>query len=198
LSAGNRLARLSAGCGSGGPFVVTELFSGFQGTAGGRGNALTVADLNFDGELDVVARKRAGSDADPRQVEYVFGSGGVFQFFEQPLSTLGISNNGANQLLRPRNLAAADFMCNRGPEIVAAFNPIPFDGLFGPLEVRVWSSACRSDVNLDGVVNLSDLLAVLATFGACGDHLADVDRSGCVNLDDVLICQSDFGCTSGE
>jgi hypothetical protein len=45
---------------------------------------------------------------------------------------------------------------------------------------------CPADVNGDGSVNITDLLAVIASWGAAGGNPADVNGDGTVNIADLL------------
>ena len=52
------------------------------------------------------------------------------------------------------------------------------------------------DVNGDGVVNIQDLVAVAAAFGAAGDTPADVNGDGVVNIQDLVAVAAAFGNTA--
>jgi len=51
---------------------------------------------------------------------------------------------------------------------------------------------CTADVTADGLVDVSDLLAIIAVFGS-DDPDADVNSDGMVNVTDLLIVVSDWG-----
>lgn len=53
--------------------------------------------------------------------------------------------------------------------------------------------ACLSDINLDGTVNVSDLLDMLIAWGANPGHVADLNHDGSVNVLDLLILLSEWG-----
>jgi hypothetical protein len=58
--------------------------------------------------------------------------------------------------------------------------------------------SCSSDGNADGVVNVTDLLGLLAQFGGAGSY--DTDGDGDVDVTDLLALLAQFGttgCTSG-
>lgn len=59
--------------------------------------------------------------------------------------------------------------------------------------------ACASDLNADGVVDLTDLAVLLANFGANGPAPADgdVDGDGDVDLQDLAVLLADFGVFCG-
>lgn len=63
------------------------------------------------------------------------------------------------------------------------------------LDIGTTIPDCRGDVNLDGEVDLDDLLVVLASWGTIcnNDCIADIDRSGEVGLDDLLILLAAWG-----
>lgn len=55
---------------------------------------------------------------------------------------------------------------------------------------------CRADFNLDGVVNVSDLLYLFAHWGPvdiCASHFADLNNDGHVNVSDMLILFAAWG-----
>ena len=58
--------------------------------------------------------------------------------------------------------------------------------------------SCSSDGNADGVVNVTDLLGLLAQYGGAGSY--DTDGDGDVDVTDLLALLAQFGttgCTSG-
>lgn len=49
-------------------------------------------------------------------------------------------------------------------------------------------SCLQADINNDGIVDVNDLLLVLAQYGQVGDNIAaDLDNSGLVAVDDLLL-----------
>jgi hypothetical protein len=58
-----------------------------------------------------------------------------------------------------------------------------------------WVEECTNvvDVNADGVVNVGDILMVLAEFGCTSGCTADVTNDGNVNVSDLLSILSEFG-----
>jgi hypothetical protein len=55
-------------------------------------------------------------------------------------------------------------------------------------------SSCEGDVNEDGQVNVTDVLAVVGTWGPCtGDCNGDIDGSGVVDVTDLLIIVGNWG-----
>ena len=55
------------------------------------------------------------------------------------------------------------------------------------------SNANPNDVNDDGVVNVSDLLAIISAWGSCDGCPADVNSDGLVNVSDILAVIGDWG-----
>ena len=49
------------------------------------------------------------------------------------------------------------------------------------------------DVNLDGVVNIQDLVLVASQFGQTGENNADVNGDGFVNIQDLVLVAAAFG-----
>ena len=54
--------------------------------------------------------------------------------------------------------------------------------------------SCQGDVDGDGVVDVVDLLAVIADWNCVDDCPADVNGDSIVNVEDVLIVLANFGC----
>ena len=53
---------------------------------------------------------------------------------------------------------------------------------------------CVADISCDGMVNVTDLLALLAAWGACpAPCLADTNEDGSVNVTDLLILLGAWG-----
>ncbi|MCP4759859.1 MAG: hypothetical protein GY894_07220 [Planctomycetes bacterium] len=52
---------------------------------------------------------------------------------------------------------------------------------------------CPSDISGDGEVNVDDILAVVAAFGACDSCDEDLDGDGIVGIDDLLVAIADWG-----
>ena len=49
------------------------------------------------------------------------------------------------------------------------------------------------DVNADGIINVGDILMVLAEFGCTSGCTADVTNDGNVNVSDLLSILAEFG-----
>jgi hypothetical protein len=49
------------------------------------------------------------------------------------------------------------------------------------------------DVNGDGVVDVEDLLAVIAAWGPCEDCAEDVNKDGVVDVNDLLAIFASWG-----
>jgi len=60
------------------------------------------------------------------------------------------------------------------------------------LEVIVCGDTCLGDINNDGVVNISDLLAIIGAWGS-DDPVADLDGNGVVAVGDLLIAIGNWG-----
>ena len=55
------------------------------------------------------------------------------------------------------------------------------------------SCFCLNDANVDGAINVVDILLVLSEFGCGSGCTADVTNDGNVNVSDLLSILSDFG-----
>lgn len=91
-------------------------------------------------------------------------------------------------------IAAAELADGATYDLVAttAFQTL----IVGPASVSVVSPPCPADVNLDRVVDLSDLTILLGNFGADNGPsgvLGDVTLDGAVTLEDLTILLSAFG-----
>jgi pectin methylesterase-like acyl-CoA thioesterase len=54
--------------------------------------------------------------------------------------------------------------------------------------------ACTSDINVDGNINIHDLLSLIADWGSCSRHcVGDLNVDGNVNVHDLLILISNWG-----
>ena len=65
----------------------------------------------------------------------------------------------------------------------------------GDLAMRVEGSrvSCPEDINGDGVVNITDLLALLSAWGSCAGCPEDINGDGVVNITDLLALLSAWG-----
>jgi len=59
---------------------------------------------------------------------------------------------------------------------------------------------CSSDINLDGIVGVDDLLLFLGNFGCESSCIQDLDDDGVVTVSDLLVILGEFGsvCTSSN
>lgn len=85
---------------------------------------------------------------------------------------------------------------DRGFAIVGyGFEPVENDNVL----ITWYTRPLIGDINGDGVVNVSDLLALFSAWGPCpvppepGDCPADLDHSGSVDVSDLLIVLSNWG-----
>ena len=52
---------------------------------------------------------------------------------------------------------------------------------------------CEGDINADGVVNVNDLMAIIAAWGPCTGCDADVNVDGVVNVNDLMAIIAAWG-----
>jgi hypothetical protein len=52
---------------------------------------------------------------------------------------------------------------------------------------------CNGDVDGDGVVNVSDILAIIGEWGSCQGCDSDLNDDGLVNVSDVLLVLDGWG-----
>lgn len=171
-----------------------------------RGMIGVAADIDGDGDADLVTKQQVGRESDRNQIEVTTGAsqGAVWTRVEpSPVDTLGFVDEHRNPLLRPRNLAVGDLVGNTLPEVVAGFGLRMTDPDLGTLvlEVAIWVNGCVGDADLDGDVDFEDLVLIGAALETCeGDPdyspLADLDKNGCVTRDDWQIAVDDLGCNA--
>ncbi len=197
-------------CGDDLGFSLAVEVTGYSGLSPNRGMTAVAAELNGDGDVDLVTKQKCGHSYDPAQVqitEYNQVTGGWILADPDPLDSSGFENYIYTQILRPRNLAIGDFMGNTLPEIVAAFGPsLPSSnpGLpYNVLQVAIWPNCCAGDINADGLVDGRDLRLLYDSLGHCRGELefnpnADLDRDGCVADADMSLFVADVGCVAAE
>ena len=186
-------------------FLPAATESGYAGYAPGRGMAAVAADVNGDGDIDLVTRQRAGRLDDPWKVEVTLSSGGGERWWRVrpcPIDSSGFQDEPFSEILRPRNLAVADLFGNTLPEIVAGFGPTPptagGGGVLGALLVAYWRNSCVGDATVDGRTDIADLSFVLANLEDPENPVfapdADLDKDGRVTLSDLGVVLADLGC----
>jgi alpha-tubulin suppressor-like RCC1 family protein len=168
--------------------------------AGGSPRSVVLGDFDRDTvdgaspDLDIAVTARATTDANAPRVVKVFRndrSGGILVLAPAPDETFPGS---------PRILLAEEMDAEPGVDLVAV--SLGASGLEGGAllgaggVVGVKSSAgvvcVVGDVNCDGVVNASDLSALLSAWGSA-DRSADFDRDGIVGAADLAILLSNWG-----
>ena len=112
-------------------------------------------------------------------------------------------------------IAKADFntLVNEGDAIIRieTFDSVEFDACNGTSWVSVSMAyltpsldmnnnsvpdtcdLARGDSNLDGVVDITDLLNLLAAWGVCNRCVEDTDDDGLVNVSDLLTLLANWG-----
>jgi Ca2+-binding EF-hand superfamily protein len=60
-------------------------------------------------------------------------------------------------------------------------------------EVTITEEACLGDIDGDGFIGVEDLLAILASWGACQGCPTDIDGDGLVQVGDLLIVLARWG-----
>lgn len=185
--------------------LVCEL-NGFAGQSPGRGMAAVVADIDDDGDPDLITRQRCGDTNRRQQIQIALcaGAGATWTHLQpNPIDTLGLRSDPNDEILRPRNLDVGDLFGNTLPEIVAGFGPNPpppnATGLTGTLDLAIWLNGCRGDVNRDNRVDGADLAVITPLLGLTSsnpafDPEADLDKDGRISDADLLLSLGDFGC----
>ena len=147
------------------PFDLRRVSSedGYAGHGYDRGMVCVAADIDNDGDPDLITRQRGGDDDDHDQIEITLAVSGSnwLRIDPTPLDTTGFREVRHSETLRPRSLAVADLFGNTLPEIVAGFGPsVELPSLVGEdwvLRVAYWRNSCLGDVTVDGKTDLFDL-----------------------------------------
>jgi hypothetical protein len=188
-------------------FLPTAYVSGYAGLSPGRGMGGAIADLDGDGQPELVTKQKLGTALDYNQLEITYcrdGGATWIRVDPTPLNTLGFQNQQTNEILRPKNLAVGDLFGNTLPEIVAGFGPTARGGASAnadqrSLRIAIWMNSCIGDVNRNGYTDCDDLAALMAAYGSCRGQAnfnpdADLDKSGCIDNSDLDILMHDVGC----
>ena len=189
---------------SGMDFVRVASETGYA-PAPNRGMAAVCADVDGDGDPDLVTKRKLGNETDSSQIAITASAmlGSMWDRVElNPIDTTGFANESMNEILRPRNLAVADLHGNGLPEIVAGFAASAAGGgcdRSRTLRVAIWQNGCLGDVNLDGRTDGADLVALVQSLDACVgeprfDRHADLDKDHCVGDSDLALLIDDLGC----
>ncbi len=193
-------------CDGGVSFTEFAEESGYAGYAENYGMAGVLADIDGDGDLDLITRQKVGTIAAKQQVEVTLSDldGQVWTRVDpSPVSSRGFYNDDTLEILRPRAIAVADLFGNTLPEIVAGFgiSPAPANGaLRGDddtliLPLVIWRNSCEGDINRDGLTDIADIAAVIVAINT-GEYYpdADLNKDGAVDLADLNLVLVDYGC----
>ena len=191
-------------------FFLSDEECGYSGSGRGRGMVAVLADINGDGHDDVVTRQRLGELAEIEQVEVSLWNA-VCQHWSRvqptPVNSHGFQDLPYSEILRPRNLAAADMWGNTLPEIIAGFGPSPIEGEGDDpegwiLRIAIWRNSCMGDVSLDGRTDAVDLATILSALGGAThrpyDPNTDLNKDGVIDLADLAMMLGDYGCDCRE
>lgn len=189
---------------------LTKVFqvSGYPTYSPNRGMTAVTADVDGDGDLDLVTKHKLGDGWNQNQINVAlhFPAEQRWRLVKPtPINTTGFTNHQYNEILRPRNLAAGDLVGNTLPEVVAGFAareslPDYRDDRAFTLEIAIWLNSCLGDASRDGKTTQADANVVAAAQGLCADDEgfppdADLDKSGCIDDADLALVATDIGCT---
>ncbi len=181
-------------------WTPTLTVTGYAGLSWNRGMAAGVADVNGDGQIDLVTKQKLGEADDAGQIEITLSSSQGAHWTRvsgSGIDTAGFQDDPFNEILRPRNLIVADLLGNTLPEIVGGFGSIA--GEPHHLDVGIWQNSCLGDVNRDGITDGWDYVLMRQGLGRHPGQPgfipdADLDRNGTIDQADILLLQSDMGC----
>jgi hypothetical protein len=147
--------------------------------------SIDATDFDNDGDTDFVVSEL--DEFDVRQLAIVRNDSA------SSVVTLGIGDPIANGS-EPSLVAIGDFDEDGLTDIISIIDlgpivgPLPAAGVY----LNETALACASDVNGTGVVDVDDLLALIAGWGGA-DPTLDIDGSGIVDVDDLLILIGAWG-----
>ena len=120
---------------------------------------------------------------------HVRNSDPIFVFVYVQFNSADNQGGGMNFFESPNAYMQTSFICgNTNGQISGTFS----DG--GGNSISDSCGNCDGDVNSDGVVNVSDILMVVGTWGPCGDPCpSDVNNDGVVNVSDILLVVGNWG-----
>ena len=177
--------------------------TGYGGLGTDRGMAGVVADVDDDGDLDLITKQKLGGIDDNGQIELTLRHECPAMWVRiapTPFDTSGFQNDSENGILRPHNLAVGDLTGTTRPEIAAAFAASPPDGGGNKtLDIAFWENGCIGDTDADGKTDDADVHALMESLDLCEGEPgfnpdADIDKNGCVDAQDFALQSGDFGC----
>ncbi len=188
-------------------FTLLAEVGGYAGLSPNRGMTALPVDLDDDGDADLVTKQKLGEITDGNQIELTLcddSGAGWTHVDPPPLSTLGFRNDPFNQILRPRNLGAADLGGNRLCDVAAGFAATPqAERRSEPgdsyVQIAIWGNGCLGDANRDGRTDQLDVHVVAQALRSCaGDPEfvpdADLNRDGCITAHDLVAVAHDLHC----
>ena len=118
---------------------------------------------------------------------HVRNSDPTLLFVDVRENTAGITGGGLNFFESENATLTSSTVCSNGPNQVA--------GAYTGNDNSIGDScgvSCPADVNSDGVVNVNDLLEVVASWGVCSCP-ADINGDGEANVTDILLVIAAWG-----
>jgi hypothetical protein len=163
-----------------GSFQPEDIYLGSHAPDLSQITEILTGDPDADGDIDVMASNYASNDAS------FWANNGDGTFSPQVRYGVG---------LNPIDLSYADFTGDGVGDLAATLSSFP--PLSGNVTVVPGTAGILGDLDGDGVVGVSDFLALLAAFGPCPDPCppacpADLDGDCTVGVTDFLILLANF------
>ena len=167
----------AAGVGSAAKMTAAHLAAIEQLDLNNKGiTALKVGD--FDGLTSLTGLNLGGNDFNTLLLQNIFDK----------LTSLIV-------LILPDNDSTAQLIGIFGRQVIALGGPNELQGTMFVFKVpspRTVAGAV-GDVNLDGIVNIQDLILVMSSFGKTGDNIADTNGDSVVDIADLVNVIGSFG-----
>lgn len=166
----------------------SELGSATSHPVGSSPQSMTVFDFDIDGDDDFVVSAIGGLSGERELTVYRNDTASIVVISEGDITGSGSE---------PVNVEHGDFDEDGLEDIVSVIDLPPFQGSSSKaisvfFNITAVVLPCPSDVDGDGSVGVTDILAIIAAWGS-DDEAADVNDDGIVDVADILAIVGDWG-----